>query len=39
VSAPVRVTINGRTVEVPAGTLITDAARTAPGASNTSSSA
>lgn len=28
-SAPVRVTINGRTVEVPAGTLVTDAAKAA----------
>jgi hypothetical protein len=28
-SAKVRVTINGRTVEVPAGTLVTDAARVA----------
>ena len=28
-SAPCRVTINGRTVEVPAGTLVTDAARAA----------
>jgi len=29
VSAPCRVTVNGRTVEVPAGTLVTDAARAA----------
>jgi len=29
VSAPVKVTVNGRTVEVPAGTLVTDAARAA----------